>query len=377
MKILIIAEGYFPGKKYGGPPVSVKNFCQLMSEYNFNIITKNHDMGEKKIYDKIGNGVIKKENCTITYLSDQKYNIKSFEKKIIEIQPDLIYLQGLFQSCIIPMLILAKKYSINVLLAPRGELCSGAFKKKYKKIPYILLLKILGLLKNVNYQATSDDEYMAIRKILKPQKNKIYKLCNVPTTSTCQIEKEKKKKKTAKIIFLSRIVEKKNLYFALECLKEIKGEVTFDIYGPIEDENYWNKCQELIYTLPQNIKVNYKGIVSHDKIATIFNKYHAFLFPTFSENYGHVIVESLTAGCPIIISDQTPFSDINKKVSNSSISLNNKQQYIEQIQNIVNYSNEDWKKISKASYEYIKIKLNISKIKTEYIKALNSIKNGR
>ena len=49
MKILIIAEGYFPGKKYGGPPVSVKNFCQLMSEYNFNIVTEIINDNELKI----------------------------------------------------------------------------------------------------------------------------------------------------------------------------------------------------------------------------------------------------------------------------------------------------------------------------------------
>src|SRR5581483_8212658 len=31
------------------------------------------------------------------------------------------------------------------------------------------------------------------------------------------------------------------------------------------------------------------------------------LFPTHGENYGHVIREALAAGCPVIISDQTPW----------------------------------------------------------------------
>lgn len=373
MKILIIAEGYFPGKKYGGPPVSIKNFCKLMSEYDCHIITKNHDLGEKESYKNIGNGIIKEDNCTITYLNDKEYNIKTFKEKIIEIKPDIIYLQGLFQKCIIPTLILAKKYKIKVLLAPRGELCKGAFKKKYKKIPYIIGIKFLGLLKNVSFQATSQEEYNAISKILKIKKNRIYQLTNIPTSSTSNLTKIKKEKNSANIIFLSRIVEKKNLHYALEVLKKVKGKIVFDIYGPIEDNDYWTKCKKIIETMPKNITVNYKGIVTHDKIEETFNKYHTFIFPTFSENYGHVIVESLTAGCPIIISDQTPFTDINNLIKNSAISIKEQKKYINKLQEIIDYNDLEWKDVSKKSREYIKDKLNMIEIKKDYQNAINDI----
>ena len=35
--------------------------------------------------------------------------------------------------------------------------------------------------------------------------------------------------------------------------------------------------------------------------------YHLFLLPTRGENFGHVILEALSAGCPVLISDQTPW----------------------------------------------------------------------
>ena len=94
MKVLIIMEGYFPGKKYGGPPVSIKNFCQLMNEYECYIITKNHDMNEKEVYKNIKTAIIKNNNCTIMYLNDNEYTYKTFKEKIEDIKPDLIYLQG-------------------------------------------------------------------------------------------------------------------------------------------------------------------------------------------------------------------------------------------------------------------------------------------
>nr|MCR5673962.1 hypothetical protein [Lachnospiraceae bacterium] len=44
-----------------------------------------------------------------------------------------------------------------------------------------------------------------------------------------------------------------------------------------------------------------------------FADHDAFLFPTLGENYGHVIAESLAAGCIPVISDTTPWIDLEEK----------------------------------------------------------------
>ena len=48
------------------------------------------------------------------------------------------------------------------------------------------------------------------------------------------------------------------------------------------------------------------------KVIETFSKYDVFLFPTKGENYGHVIFEALAGGCIPIISDQTPWNDIEQ-----------------------------------------------------------------
>ena len=141
--------GFFPGQKFGGPPVSVDNFCTIMNKEDCYIVTRNHDMGISEVYPNIKPGWNNRVNCKVLYLSDKEYGYRNYEKVIKDIKPNILYLQGLFQNCIIPCLVLAKKYNIPVMLAPRGELCSGAFKKKYKKIPYIILLKAFNLLKDM------------------------------------------------------------------------------------------------------------------------------------------------------------------------------------------------------------------------------------
>jgi glycosyltransferase involved in cell wall biosynthesis len=112
---------------------------------------------------------------------------------------------------------------------------------------------------------------------------------------------------TIRIIFLSRIVPKKNLLTALRMLKDIQGAIEFNIYGPPEDASYWNRCLEEIRTLPRNIGVEFHSLVDHSTVEAIFSTHHLFLFPTLGENYGHVIYEALSAGCPVLISDRTPW----------------------------------------------------------------------
>ena len=366
MKILIVMGGFFPGKNFGGPPVSVNNFCSLMEEYDCYIVTRNHDMGSKEIYSDINNGWNERINCKVLYLDDKEYRYKKFKEVIEEINPNIIYLQGLFQSCIIPCLILAKKYKIPLVLAPRGELCEGAMKKKYKKIPYIIFLRIFRLLDNISFQSTSKDETDAIRRWLKVRTDRIELLTNIPSIPLYDKSKTYKKQGEANFIFLSRIVSKKNLLAVIEYMFHVSGNVRLDIYGTIEDKEYWNECKKKINMLPDNINVEYKGIVNHDQVHDTFKKYDAFIFPTLSENFGHVIVEALMVGCPVIISDQTPWSDVANVDGGWSIPIEKEEKYIQAIQEIIDADKEKEDTYKDNIRTYVHKKINISDIKKEY-----------
>lgn len=368
MKVLIIMGGFLPGKKYGGPPVSVDNFCTLMKETaDCYVVTHNHDMGEKETYRGISRGWNNRDNAKVLYLSDKEYCQSTFDKVIKEIQPDYLYLQGLFQQCVFPCLKLAKKHGIKVVLAPRGELCAGAFKKKYKKIPYIAFLRVCGLLKNVFYQSTSVEETIAIEKYLGASPERIHCLTNIPSIPQNLPLRPQKSKGVGSFVFISRILWKKNLLSAINYLAGVKGNVKFDIYGPKEDEGYWKECEKAISELPSNVTVNYCGVLSHDDIHKTFNQYDGFLFPTFSENYGHVIAEALVTGCIPIISDQTPWNDMNEAGAGWAISLDKKDDFIKAIQAIVDMDDQEIELKRKSIDSYLKIKLRMDELLVEYM----------
>jgi glycosyltransferase involved in cell wall biosynthesis len=97
---------------------------------------------------------------------------------------------------------------------------------------------------------------------------------------------------------------------ALRALAGISTPVSLDVFGPLEDADYWATCQAAARALPPNATVSYRGAVAPDQVQATFRRYDAFLFPTLGENFGHVIVESLSSSCPVLCSDRTPWTKL-------------------------------------------------------------------
>ena len=124
-------------------------------------------------------------------------------------------------------------------------------------------------------------------------------------------------------------------------------KVTLDLFGTIYDLNYWQKCMEIISRMPAYIKVNYLGPLEKAQIAKTLSNYHFFIMPSQGENYGHSIVESLLAGCPVIISDRTPWNDLND--AGWSLSLGKPEKFKEVIKKCIEMGEEGYNNMSRAA----------------------------
>jgi glycosyltransferase involved in cell wall biosynthesis len=116
-----------------------------------------------------------------------------------------------------------------------------------------------------------------------------------------------------RLAYLARISPGKNLITALDMLEGLEGEIAFDVHGPIEDRRYWARCEERMRRLPRNVTVRYRGAVPFGAASEVLARYDALLLPTLGENFGHVIVEALAAGCPPIVSNRTPWRDLEAR----------------------------------------------------------------
>jgi glycosyltransferase involved in cell wall biosynthesis len=161
-----------------------------------------------------------------------------------------------------------------------------------------------------------------------------------------------KKKGCVRIVFLSRISRKKNLDVALQLLMHAKGKIEFDIYGPLEDEGYWKECQELIKKAPKETMTNYRGPVHPEEVEAVFCNYHIFLFPTRNENFGHVILEALCAGCLVLTSDATAWRGLESKRVGWDISLANLDGFQRALDEIVAMDDVEFEERSRLARDF-------------------------
>lgn len=341
-KILIFIAHYLPGTKMGGPLTSIKNITtSLSAHFDFYILTFDRDLGETMPYPEIiTNNWVKLGSCQVCYIPKNKTSLFQIFKQIRELNPDIIYANSLFDPIFSISIILAQKLKLigdkKLIIAPRGELYNEALNfKKWKKKVFLGAAKICKLYKNIEWQATNEQERLMIIEKLKVEPWRIKVARIIPTKTlpmsynTCgQLEPEN----NLKIIFLARISKDKNLPFALKVLSKVKSQVQYDIYGPIEDNDIWDNCIELINLLPSNIKVEYKGMLSHEFVKETLSNYQLFFMPTFAENFGHSIAESLSVGTPVLISDNTPWKGLSEKGLGWDINLEEKEKFIETIE---------------------------------------------
>ncbi|MGS0738611.1 glycosyltransferase [Pseudomonas sp. GG8] len=322
-KIILTFVGfYLPGYKSGGPLRTIMNMVSSLSdEFEFLIVTRDHDIGEENVYpDIVCNEWLDVQGAKLYYLPERDASVSFFKGLLSRTDYDILYLNSFFDVdfSIKPLLanaLLNTAAKRPVVLAPRGEFSPGALSlKSLKKKIYLHVSKSLRIYKGVTFQASSEFEANYIKDIMSYVEPPVKIAIDLPGKGTCEhLAAEPHKLVTEsvlRVVFLSRISPMKNLDFALKMLHNSTVDIVFDIYGPIEDVAYWEVCSALIETLPKNIKVNYCGPVAPDDVSSTFSKYDLFFFPTRGENYGHVIAESLCAGTTVLISDQTPWKGL-------------------------------------------------------------------
>jgi glycosyltransferase involved in cell wall biosynthesis len=119
----------------------------------------------------------------------------------------------------------------------------------------------------------------------------------------------------------------KNLDFVLARLAEVDERVTLNLYGPIEDADYWARCEAMIRKLPANVSVRQHGPVSQQRVFEELAANDLLFLPSRGENFGHAIFESLAAGTPVLISDRTPWRNLAAQNAGWDIALEEPQRF--------------------------------------------------
>ena len=377
-KLLILTRWYVPGFQAGGLIRTMESLINnLAKRFDIYVLTTNTDFQSKIPYKGVKeNQWLDKNTYKVKYLSTRQFRHNSIKESIQEVNPKYIYLKGFFDYHFnIYPLILQKLYKKNIKLfiAPSGMLMRTAMEHKtLKKLTYLSVFKTFNFSRKLTFHATSHQEKKAIEKRIGPD-TKIKTIMAFPPSPTKNISSINKESTKISIIYISRIHPvKKNLAYLIRLLNKIKAKTTLSIAGPIEDTNYWDLCKKLIAKLPENITVNYLGKIPNNQVRQTIQNHHLFCLPTTGENYGYAIIEALAAARPVLISDQTPWRNLQQHKAGWDLPLNQPDLFIKAIEKLSNMTQEEFDQYCQEALNYAKSHINVEHLVEQYVEMFTS-----
>lgn len=330
MKIALIVDSY--KAKTGGPSIILKETRDALISKGLNIKIISYD--------------------------NYKSNRKLLFKKIIN-KYDICHLYGGWTYFHIKSFLTALGLKKKIIIHPFGyyEPWSLSQKKVKKKIAWLLYQEKI-LLKSHLIHCASTLEKNNLLKL-----NKSFNVQVIPYgISDGSIKKKLNHKKIKRrAIYFSRLHKKKGIEDLIKCWNEIGNkDWILDIYGPVDDQNYKEK---LIKMASNNDNINFfNPVYNNKKKFKIFDNYDLMILPSYSENFGMIILESLARGLPVLTTVNTPWFNIKNKnagwVINSSynhlksvlkkIFIYSEREFAIKSKNAINLANEfSWKNVSK------------------------------
>lgn len=285
----------------GGPPRSVSNLCKNLIENNLEVtLATSHKDKDPEI--KLDSRIVRKKIIDIKRM-DLLFENNNF---------NLGHQHGIWLPSSHRFTSNAYKTQTPLVLAPRGMLMPWALKFNFlkKKIAWLSYQK-RDLKKVSGFHATSIDEAKQIRKLGFTQPiGVIPNGVNMPDLSDEFIAQKRFSSSPKKVLFLSRLHEKKGLDILLKAWKKLSPKnAILEIIGN-DDGGYKAK----LISLKNELGLGENVIISEPQYGinkdNAFKNADLFVLPSYSENFGIVVAEALSFGVPVITTKGCPWQDL-------------------------------------------------------------------
>jgi glycosyltransferase involved in cell wall biosynthesis len=358
-RILILIDWFVPGYKAGGPIRSVLNLVRALPDFQFQVITKNHDHRDPRPYEGIEpNRWLRLEpNLEVFYYSSDFLTYGRLREQLRSLSYEHLHLNTMYSLpfTIWPLLMrLRGEIGGRPLLAPRGNLSPGSrAEKRLKKALFLGLFRLLGLQRKVCFHAASEHEADDIRAFFGAGVE-LRHAPNLPEQAQAPWEPLEKQPGEARFAYVARISPEKKLDFLLERFHAVPpgSRLLLDIYGPQEKADYWQRCAEIIGGLPPQAGVRYCGELAHHQLAETLSRYHFGTLTSSGENFGHSIFEALLAGKPVLISDRTPWLSLEAQEAGWDLPMEAPERFEAALRACLDMDNETYRRWSRSAWEF-------------------------
>lgn len=307
----MIIPSYKPAYHYGGPVRSVAALCETL-------VMAGHEVS---VYTTNANGDVDLEIDTKRYYSIDGVTVRYFKrltKGHSNIAPgllwelfrkarrfDVIHIHSWWNPIAILSVSICLVWNLIPVLSPRGSITAYSFGNRNTTIKN-WFHRIVGkfLLKHTILHVTSSEEKREIDVLVAPLRE-VYVLPNILELPK-KVYGEPAENGVFTLIFLSRIDPKKNLELLFKVLSGIDSlPIKLLIIGR-GDRSYELKLKALDVGKHE---VVWLGDMNGEERFKLLAESDLFVLPSFSENFGNVVLEALSQGTPVLISEDVGAKD--------------------------------------------------------------------
>jgi len=316
LKIIQISASYKPAVIYGGPTMSVSKLSEelwksgLQVEVFTTLANGRTELafpaGTVTWIDKVPVWFFKRLSKDHSHFSPAllKHLFNTIRKTD---EPVIIHIHAWWNLVSILACLIAQIKNVPVVLSPRGTLSSYSFSNKHTSFKrWMHLLAGKKLLAKCFFHATSEQEKQDLTQVIHPKFIKV--IPNFISLPTYPIPTVNLKNSILKLLFFSRIEAKKGLEILLEALHGIDLPYRLTIAGTGEPE-YISSLKKIVDKNSMQLLVNWIGFQNDESKFEVLQAHDLLVLPSYNENFGNVVIESLAVGTAVLISDHVGLAD--------------------------------------------------------------------
>ena len=250
---------------------------------------------------------------------DLTSNIKHYVNKV-----DIVHLHMLWDRPVLIGANVSQRMRKPYLISPHGSLEPWTFKHKF--IKKVLYLKLFGhsIMQHAKcLHAVTEMEAGNSRKAgfkgditIVPIGIEPRQFQNLPAPAEAENQWPILKNRRV-VLFLSRLSPEKGLDILIGAWSQMMRQQKYTdmilvIAGP-DDRGHELKVKELVKTCNITKSVLFTGMVQGRAKRELYRRADIFVLPSYSENFGIVVLEALACQTPIITTTGTPWKELSEK----------------------------------------------------------------
>jgi glycosyltransferase involved in cell wall biosynthesis len=315
MKVLHVIPSFYPATAWGGPIQSAYGLCKSIAQHAdvmLRVLTTDTAGPRRKQSLPAGDFPVRFPSGYNVYYCRRVLGASFSPGLIARLWKmirwaDIVHLTAVYSSPTIPTLLLCKLLSKKVVWSPRGSFTDwdGASNLRLKTLWNRVCDKLCDP-DRVAVHATSDEEVIQSRnKIKNATPVLIPNGVDLPDASHVRAAANGK----LRLLFLGRLHPIKGLENLFSALTKVSDNVTLSVTGE-GDPDYQNALGRIVDDLGLQNRISFNGPAANNQKAEMFSRSDVCVLPSFSENFGLAIAESLAHGVPVIASRNTPWKEV-------------------------------------------------------------------